>query len=175
MINRIDDGLSTFGVRPDLIAMTDQGGAFVRAVLPGSPLSQNQIYRIVTIKPRGKEAHATLTMTTEGKDYLWALRDLLNPLRPASWDRGNAVDVEAVYYFDTLIPDVDGPGKLVLDALGADRPRKGGSIPAVYPDGVLVRNDRQVRDFLQRRRLDRDHPRLELLVVSIPPAQRGFL
>jgi len=176
MIARTDERLLTFHIDTREWARTGAPAA-VRIVLPGSPLTQNTIYRIAVIKPRGAPQHATLMMTPEGRAYLAAVRAAILSVRPLNWNNGWPVDVEAVYYFETLVPDVDGPGKLVLDALGADRPRKDrkGNVHQVFPGGVLVHNDRQVRDFLQRRRLDRNQPRLELLVVSIPPAQRGLL
>lgn len=170
MIQRTDERLLTFGLTVCLNV------SHVQLTIPGCPYSQNQCYRIVTLKLRGQEPHSSLTMTREGHDYLAAIRVAALRVRPPRWDLGRNVDVEAVYYFDNLRPDVDGPGKLILDALGADHPRKGpdGKRRQLFPEGVLVRNDRQVRDFLQRRRLDRERPRLELLVVSIPPAQGAF-
>lgn len=72
---------------------------------------------------------------------------------------GSLDDVECVYYLDSRRPDSDGPGKLTRDAL----------------EGALYENDRQVRDFVQRKRLDREHPRLDITLRLVSPAQGELL
>ena len=140
-----------------MIAVASEHAAVVAVRIPGSPLGQNACYRIVIIG-RGKSAHATLAMTKEGKAYKAEIQRVLRAVRPVGWDTGTEVDVDAVYWFDSRRPDVDGPGKLTLDAIQCSKGED---------DGLLL-NDRQVRRFTQTRRLDRERPRLELTVRAVP-------
>jgi Holliday junction resolvase RusA-like endonuclease len=72
------------------------------------------------------------------------------------------VDVLITYFFESERPDGDGPTKLVLDAL---QPMKAHPHPAHRRIGAgIVLNDRQVRDHHVRRRVDRERPRVELVV-----------
>ena len=140
--------------------MTEPGeGSVLRLILPGNPLSQNRAYHIVVISPRGRKAHATLALTPEGEAYKTRIFARALEARPRGWAIGGVYDLECVYYFDSRRPDSDGPGKLTRDAL----------------EGALYENDRQVRDFVQRKRLDREHPRLDITLRLVSPAQGELL
>src|SRR4051812_39462745 len=113
----------------------------VAFVVRGEPVGQNQAYRIVIIPRKGGgRPHATLKLTEEGKAWKVEVARLGAVMRPSGWDTENEYIVEAVWYFKTRRPDVDGPGKLTLDALAA-----------CEVDGVkfpgLMRNDRQIWQF----------------------------
>ena len=75
------------------------------------------------------------------------------------------VDVLVRFYFASDRPDGDGPVKAVLDALQVPNPREN------RPGAGFIENDRQVRDHHVQRRIDRDHPRVE---VTVGPAGEVF-
>jgi Holliday junction resolvase RusA-like endonuclease len=72
------------------------------------------------------------------------------------------VDVLITFYFASERPDGDGPVKAVLDSLQQTRAHRN---PALRRVGAgIIANDRQVRDHHVRRRVDRERPRVELVV-----------
>lgn len=124
---------------------------------------------------RAPKGHATLAMTTEGKEYKARVARMVEMMRPAEWDRANEYIVDAVYYFDSMRPDLDGPGKLILDAMEDFSVKLG---TKEYSFTGLYKNDRQVWDFRQRRVVDRQNPRAEITVrLRKPwkPQQRSLL
>lgn len=120
----------------------------------GNPVGQNAAYRIVQLRgKRGRPGHATLMLSTKGRVWKHEVSRIAVASRPPDWDLDNEYLVECVWYFDSRRPDCDGPAKLTLDAL------------AKWDDGpVLMRNDRQVWTFTQRRELDKERPRAEITI-----------
>jgi len=114
---------------------------WLRFVVPGSPLSQNLVYRR---RPGGYG----MFMTQEGKLWIKTIQGHALANRPDDWPLDEVVDLELVHYFSSRRPDSDGPVKLELDAL----------------QGILYRKDSQVRDVIFRKRLDAVNPRLEITV-----------
>jgi Holliday junction resolvase RusA-like endonuclease len=130
----------------------------VSFVVHGEPVGQNVAYRIVTFRPKGGgHAHATLKLSDEGKAWKIEVARMATMVRPRDWDEENEFIVEAVWFFRTRRPDVDGPAKLTLDALAACE------IDDVRFRG-LMKNDRQIWTLTQRRELDPEHPRAEITV-----------
>lgn len=134
----------------------------VSLVVRGNPLSQNRAWRIITFKPKnGGAPHASMKLSSEGAVFKAEIASAVAMRRPREWDRENEYEVTCVYYFDSRRPDCDGPGKLVLDALG-DFVLVAGN-KALRFQG-LYRNDRQVWRFTQQRELDQANPRAEITV-----------
>lgn len=144
----------------------------------GNPVSQNAAWRIITFQRRGQPPHASLKLSDEGTAFKAEIGRLVALVRPKDWDRENEYIVDAVYFFDSRRPDVDGPGKLVLDSL-ADFDLQLQRKPAPATEFVgLFRNDRQVWQFNQHRELDHKSPRAEITVrLRKPwkPVQRPLL
>lgn len=156
-------------------------------VVLGNPLSQNAAYHIVTIG-KGPKAHSTLAMTPEGKAYKAEIQRIVRAARPAEWDTSAQVDVELTYWFGSLRGDCDGPGKLSLDSLQCSRVPKEKQLPPAVANRIaeltndgkqrddgLILNDSQVRDFTQRKRLDRERPRLELTVRVVATESKSVV
>jgi hypothetical protein len=123
----------------------------LRYVVPGKPLGVNDLYDWT---PRGPKKSAKAV----------AFENLLaahggNARRRAHLDPFvGGVDVLITYFFDSERPDGDGPTKQVLDSLQPTNAR-------LHRVGAgIVKNDRQVRDHHIRRRVDRERPRIELVV-----------
>lgn len=112
--------------------------------VPGSPLSQNAVYR-----RRGKGGG--LYMTDEGKAFKEEIALRALHARPDGWDLKRWFEVGVTCYFDSERPDVDGPCKLALDAM----------------ESVLYDNDRQVVKVTMERRVDRKAPRMEVKVREL--------
>jgi hypothetical protein len=137
----------------------------VTFLVPGNPVSQNRAWTIITWKPRpgsGQEPHASLKLTREGAEFKIAVASAAAQYRPNEWDRENEYIVDVVYFYDSRRPDVDGPGKLLLDALAdfelelqRDKPIR---FTGLFP------NDRRVWRFTQQRELDQENPRAEITV-----------
>ena len=60
-----------------------------------------------------------------------------------------AADLEVTFFFESRRPDIDGPLKLVMDAIEEAR---------------LVKNDRQFAKVILRKRHDPANPRTEIVV-----------
>jgi hypothetical protein len=127
----------------------------LRYAVPGKPLSVNELYDWT---PRGPKKSAKALafeqlLAAHGGQALRRAR-----LEPMLGD----VDVLVTYFFDSERPDGDGPTKQVLDSL---QPSKAHPNPKFCRVGAgIVKNDRQVRDHHVRRRVDRERPRVELVV-----------
>ena len=150
--------------------------------IPGNPVSHNRAWTIITWKPRaeaaarGAQPHASMKLTKEGAEFKVAVARAVALHRPNEWDRENEYIVEACYFFESRRPDVDGPGKLLLDAL-ADFELELHRGHAMAFTG-LFSNDRRVWKFTQQRELDAENPRAEITVkLRYPwrPQQRGLL
>ena len=140
-------------------------------VVRGNPVSQNAAYRIVTITPKGQRPHATLKMSDEGVAWKLEVARIAAMARPRDWDDDNEYEVHAVWYFDSRRPDVDGPGKLTLDALQAFEVR-GARLPGLF------HRDSQVWRFTQQKERDPEQPRAEITVTlrrPTAPKQRELL
>jgi Holliday junction resolvase RusA-like endonuclease len=145
--------------------VTDPGPiAELRLIIPGNPLSQNQSYRVGHPYAKGHRScpmchrpatPGSIIHTEAAKAFMRKVHLLALAARPPGWSLDGIYDLECVYYFDSRRPDGDGPGKLTRDAL----------------QKALYDNDRQVRDFMQRRRLDREHPRIDLTLRLVSPGQ----
>jgi hypothetical protein len=142
-------------------------------IVPGNPVSQNQAYRIITWKPkaeaaeRGAVAHGSLKLTSDGAAYKVAVAQYAAVQRPKNWDRDNEYIVDAVYYFDSRRPDVDGPGKLLLDAMQDFEIKFGKKDPLVFKG--LYPRDSKVWRFIQQREVDNVNPRTEIKVTLRRP------
>jgi Holliday junction resolvase RusA-like endonuclease len=127
--------------------------------VPGAPLGQNALYRIVNIKPRGGKAHSTLMMTSAGRAWKTdiAARAGLAP------HLGEAlVEVRLRVYLPNERMDLDGPIKPVMDALqGVKMDGYDGRM------GGCIVNDRQVRRLVVERYVDRERPRIEIDVEPL--------
>lgn len=103
--------------------------------------------------------HASLKLTDEAKEFKASVAQAaalaVAPLQ--RWDGPTRVDLLVVY--DSRRPDLDGPIKLVLDALQGVSASRG----LERVGGCLV-NDRQVMDLRVRREFDKAQPRLEVAV-----------
>lgn len=135
--------------------MDSEAGAAMKSFafeVAGNPLSQNRAWRVITIRGRG-----SLGKTTEAREYQQTIAAAAVAICPARWDGGVRVDL--ALHFDSMRPDLDGPIKLILDALQGVKP-KGGSERI---GGCLV-NDRQVRELRVVRHLDRKQPRTVVAV-----------
>ena len=120
-------------------------------VVPGSPLSQNRAYRrsIQRRMYKSDEAYAyTARLIIAAREARNGRAMLTGPV---------AVSLRVV--FDSDRPDLDGPVKLVLDALQEPRARR--------PGAGLYANDRQVRRLVVERLVDRFDPRLEVVVEPL--------
>jgi hypothetical protein len=142
----------------------------------GDPVSQNRAWRIITFKPKGGgEPHASLKLSKQGGEYKYRVGSVVELVRPPEWDRQNEYIVDAVYFFDSRRPDVDGPGKLLLDALSdfeLDVRSRKTHFTGLFP------NDRRVWRFTQQKELDPENPRTEITVrLRHPwrPVQRELL
>lgn len=137
----------------------------LRFTVPGSPLSQNRAWKIVTIR-----GHGTLALTSEGKAYkeLVAVHAANACQLMPRWDRTALVFVELDFHFDSRRPDADGPLKLTLDALQGVMVSK----LRLRVDGCLE-NDRQVQGFRVWKHLDPVKPRVEVNVIPVPVEVRA--
>lgn len=145
----------------------------------GSPLSQNAAWRIAQIQGKnGAPGRATLMLSTDGIKFKAEVARLVSMSKPRDWDRENQYIVDCIYFFDSLRPDVDGPGKLILDALG-DFELRVNSRQRVNFTG-FYKNDRQVWLFTQRREKDAANPRAEITIrlrhaTRAPAPRQGAL
>lgn len=120
----------------------------------GMPVLIRAAYAPVVFRPKGsKRPVARIRLTEEGERFRRMVQTqlLAARLRVPDWPReldSYVCEIECVYYFDSRRPDVDGPGKLILDAL----------------QGAVVANDRQISDFIQRKRLSKKAPFFEVHV-----------
>ena len=120
--------------------------------VPGEPLGVNALWRSqqgrVHKSPKAEQyaqavmAHAAAARMRAGGDTLTG-----------------PVAVELRVYFGSERPDIDGPVKVILDAMQATTARRTGA--SVYLD------DRQVHRLLVTRHVDRERPRVEVEVVSL--------
>ena len=114
---------------------------FVKA----KPVSSNATYR------RGKGSG--FFKTQESRDYSDAVRQAGQLAMAGLAPLEGSVEVELVFRFDSLRPDIDGPVKGTLDAL----------------QGVCYGNDRQVDRLVVVKRLDRENPGVRVRVSREPP------
>jgi Holliday junction resolvase RusA-like endonuclease len=128
----------------------------------GNPVSQNRAWRIITIPQKGGPGHASLKLSEEGVNFKAEIARLAALVRPRDWDRENEYVVDVVYYFDSRRPDCDGPGKLVLDALGDFEMAIGRNRTVTFVG--LYKNDRQVWKFSQQKERDVANPRCEITI-----------
>ena len=105
--------------------------------VPGRQVSTNAAYR-----KRGRGFG--LYMTPEAKLWTGSLMLAGRLARRGQATLTCPVEVSIAYWFDSRKPDVDGPTKMVLDAL-----QKAG----------IVQNDRQVHAYRVNKFLDKDAPR----------------
>lgn len=152
--------------------------AEVSFVVKGNPVSQNRAWTIIQWKPKAGSSmhpHASLKLTAEGAAFKIEVARIAALVRPPEWDRENEYIVDVTYYFDSRRPDVDGPGKLLLDALGEfDIEYARGK--EIHFDG-LFKNDRAVWRFTQQKELDQVNPRAEITIRLRRPwkPQQGAL
>lgn len=141
-------------------------------IVRGQPLGQNAAWRIAhQFMKGGVKGPASLRLSAEGIAFKLEVARIAALVVPRDWDRENEYAVTCAYYFVSRRSDVDGPGKLVLDALGefdleVKRKHK------VHFTGFW-RNDRQVWRFVQQREKDAENPRVEITIRMrrMPAAQ----
>jgi crossover junction endodeoxyribonuclease RusA len=122
----------------------------LRYTLPGRPTSWKRTNRVNgrALTPEGmrqaKAAHALLALQARQE---WARQ------HRAPWPMEGAFALELSAYMPHRgsLPDVDNVAKLVSDSL----------------NGLAYVDDVQVTDLVVRRRIDRENPRLEVLVRRI--------
>jgi len=103
-----------------------------------------------------------MKLSDEGISFKVEVARIAGMVCPPGWDRENEYIVDVVYFFDSRRPDVDGPGKLLLDAL-SDFDVDYGRGRTVHFTG-LFKNDRSVWRFTQQKELDQANPRAEITV-----------
>lgn len=93
-------------------------------------------------------------MTDKGKTFKetigWAANEAM---RGEKWSLDENYSVEISYYFAHDRSDIDGSNKLVLDAL----------------EGIMYENDRKVRELHCYKFLDKDNPRIKIIVNFYVP------
>jgi Holliday junction resolvase RusA-like endonuclease len=109
----------------------------------GNALSKNQAYR------RGRGKRLYLTEIARNWKKTVSIQALMN--KPQTWRMEGEKDVQLVFYFSNKRHDTGNPMDLMLDAM----------------QKMLYYNDRQVRDIILRKRLDRDSPRTEITVWQV--------
>jgi Holliday junction resolvase RusA-like endonuclease len=110
--------------------------------VPGKQVSTNQAYRA------GRKGY---WMTPEGHDFKDRIAYLAKSAMRGRKPFTKPVYVVVEYYFDSRRPDVDGSGKMALDAL----------------QGILFEKDSLVQVFTQMKSLDPKNPRTEFAIGEI--------
>jgi Holliday junction resolvase RusA-like endonuclease len=124
----------------------------IRYTVPGRPVTWQRT-NIVQGRPTtdkaqriAKKAHAMYALAAMGRDR-------------ATWSQDGAFEVEVVGYWpDAIVGDADRLVGLAMDAL----------------QGLAYTTDRQVRDQSGRVRIDRENPRVEVVVrrLAVDPVQK---
>ena len=114
-------------------------------VIPGQPLSVNRLYG--TSRKR-----KTRFRTHEGTAYKSGAALLAKVARGGAESLRGPVEVHLALYFRTLASDIDGPVKVLVDALQA---------------GGVVANDNQVMKLVVTKARDKVNPRAEVTVLPM--------
>lgn len=108
--------------------------------IPGSPRSWNH----AIVRPARGRAHLAKWAKDWKKQIAWSAKRT----RPANWNMSGRYVVEIRSWFSTNASDVDGPVKMVLDAL----------------NGIAWFDDKQVAHAPPWKEVDPVAPRLEVLI-----------
>jgi Holliday junction resolvase RusA-like endonuclease len=130
----------------------------------GNPLSQNRAFRVARTG-RSSRAPRRMILSDDARTFKALVAEAAARAVHRAWRRDVEVDVEFRLYFDSRRPDADGPVKLALDALQGVKLEPKSRLRV----GGCIANDRQVRDYAVRKRLDRENPRLEVRVSVVDP------
>jgi Holliday junction resolvase RusA-like endonuclease len=131
----------------------------LRFTIPGRPLGVNELYE------RSRNGQVRKSDKARAFEQLVALVGT-RARRAQGWETTmRPVEVSLRIFFDSERPDIDGPEKLILDALQAPRAHR---VPAHRRVGAgIIANDRQVRRKLTEREVDRERPRIEVAVGPV--------
>lgn len=124
-------------------------GVLFRAVLPLPP-SVNDALQAQMVK-----GAARLVKTPEARDFERTCRHLLRQLRPPLALHRGPLELYATFYVRSLASDISNRVKLLEDAC----------------KGLAFHDDRQIVEAHLLRRIDPDHPRVELELQHADPAE----
>lgn len=135
----------------------------LRFVVPGKPVSSNEMYR------RDRRGFVRKTEAAFAFAHAIAAHGARARKKARAPLLTGPVDVLITLFLANERPDGDGPVKVILDSL---QPSRAHRHPAHRRIGAgIIANDRQVRDHHVRRRIDRQRPRIE---VAVGPAGDVF-
>jgi Holliday junction resolvase RusA-like endonuclease len=131
----------------------------VRFVVPGKPIGVNELYRRARRGLRKTDAAAAYVIQIAAHGQQARRRAGVETFR-------GPVNVELRIFFADERPDLDGPVKLILDALQASRAHHNAAHRRV--GAGIIENDRQVQRYTVARGTDRAEPRVEIAVTELP-------
>jgi Holliday junction resolvase RusA-like endonuclease len=123
--------------------LEEAGAMNIRFSVPVKPIGVNETYRVVRFGKR-----AGLTKTREAKSYQDAIRVYARRAMRRQRPEGRPVEALLRFAFRTSRSDIDGPIKSTLDAM----------------NGIVYLDDAQIQRLTIDRAIDRDRPRVEILV-----------
>lgn len=114
--------------------------------IDGEPASKSNSRKLVTI--RGRPA---FIKSEKARNYVKAFQQQCPNLDDVMFEED--VEVRAKIYYRTRRPDLDE--SVILDAM----------------QGLIYKNDRQVKRKVIEWGLDKEHPRAEIIVLSMEPSK----
>jgi Holliday junction resolvase RusA-like endonuclease len=138
----------------------------LRFIVPGKPLSVNELYTRTRL--------GDVRKSDDAKAYAEKVSLLGRAARMRARLETITAPVEVTLriFFQDERPDTDGPVKLLLDALQSPRAsrdcrsRRGGA--------AIIRDDRQVRRLVVEREIDKKNPRVEVTVQRHPASSAPY-
>lgn len=114
--------------------------------IDGEPASKSNSRKLVTIKGR-----PAFIKSEKARNYVKAFQQQCPNLDDVMFEED--VEVRAKIYYRTRRPDLDE--SVILDAM----------------QGLIYKNDRQVKRKVIEWGLDKEHPRAEIIVLSMEPSK----
>jgi Holliday junction resolvase RusA-like endonuclease len=114
-------------------------------IAPGKPVSTNATY----LRGNGRRLYKSDAAVVFATQLQMAARRAMRGAPPLT----GSLEVGVTMVFDSERPDIDGPIKPVLDAM----------------QRIVFANDRQVRRLTVERVVDRERPRVEVVVTEVTP------